>query len=118
MKYSQIQLKALCKSNQKEFVRLLISPGGDVNTLSLGVEILSEESTDAETVVPVFRFLLKHVHAAVREGAMMAIASFFIDKQAPADILDRLKAMSLNDPSPNLKQFAGDLLKDLSKTYE
>jgi len=114
MKYSPAQLKVLCKSNQKELVRLLTSPGGDISTLSSGVEVLSEESTDAEVVVPVFRLLLKHVHASVREGTMMGIASFFIGKQTPTDILDRLKVMSSNDPSPNLKQFAQDLLKDLA----
>jgi hypothetical protein len=114
MRYSSNQLKVLCKTNQKELVRLLTSPGGEANTIATGIEILSEESSDDEIVIPVFRLLLKHVHASVREGAMIGIASFFLEKKAPSDILDKLKLMSKNDPSPNLKQFAQDLLKDLA----
>ena len=115
MKYSENQLKTLCKSNQKEFVRLLMSPGCDVSTLTFGAEILSEESSDEEIVIPVCRFLLKHIHAAVREGAMMAVATFYYNnKHVPSDILDKIKVMVSNDPSPNIKILAKDLLEDFA----
>lgn len=115
MIYSEMQLRNLAKSNPKELSRILISPNADVHTLTFGSEILGNEVTDESLVLPPLRVLLKHVHATVREGAMIGISSFYteIDKKPPQDVLDRFKVIGSNDPSPTLKEFARDLLKDL-----
>jgi hypothetical protein len=56
--------------------------------------------------------LLKHVNAVVREGAMMGLSAFYMERKPPQDIIDRLRAMTKTDPSPSNKEFAGTILKD------
>jgi len=113
MNYSENQITELAQNNPKELVRILISPDVDVRTLTYGVEVLGGEISDEELVVPVFRKLLKHVNAMVREGAMMGIAAFYDGKKPPRDILERLKALASSDPSPTNKETAKSLLSDL-----
>jgi hypothetical protein len=114
MTYSENELKDLAQKNPKELSRILISPNSDVHTLTFGAELLGGEVTDESLVLPPFRMLLKHIHATVREGAMIGVAAFYSEKKPPQDILDRLKTMSKIDPSPVLKEMA----KDLIVTYE
>lgn len=111
MTYSQNQLKALAQSNPKELARILTSPTGDTHTLTFGAEVLGDVE-DERIVLPTLRQLLKHVNAVVREGAMMGLSSFYLERRPPQDVLDKLKAMASNDPSPSNKEFADTLLKD------
>ena len=112
MSYSKTQLVTLAKTNPKELIRSLISPNADIHMLISGAEILGEEVTDEVLVLPVFRQLLKHVNATVREASAIGISSFYLEKKPPQDILDKLKVMSANDPSPNLKDYIRTILKD------
>jgi hypothetical protein len=112
MSYSENQLTALAKSNPKELVRIITSPNSDVHALTFGAEILGGEVTDESLVLPALRQLLKHINAVVREGAMIGVSAFYLDKTPPQDILDRLKKISNTDPSPACKDFAITLLED------
>lgn len=111
MSYSQTQLRALAQSNPKELARILTSPNGDIHTLTFGAEVLGDVD-DERIVLPTLKQLLKHVNAVVREGAMMGLSSFYLERKPPQDVLDKLKAMSKSDPSPSNKEFAGTLLQD------
>jgi hypothetical protein len=112
MSYSDKQLTTLAQNNPKELAQLLSSPNADIRMLASGAEILGGESSDEEVVLPVFKRLLKHVNAIVREGAVLGVSSFYIDKIPPLDILNRLNEMADNDPSPTIKDTAKLLLKD------
>ena len=114
MTFSQTQLKALAKNNPKELVRLLISPNADTTILTYGAELLGDV-LDEQVILPCLRLLLKHGHAAVREGAMMGLSSFYMEKRPPQDIMDKLQMMSKNDPSPSNKEFASTVLGDFEK---
>ncbi len=115
MSYSENQLTALAQKNPKELVRILTSPHADVRTLTFGAEILGGEVTDEELVLPALRMLLKHINAIVREGAMMGVSSFYMEKLPPQDILERLQAISKSDPSPTLKEFAKQILEEFEE---
>ena len=115
MSYSENQLTALAKSNPKELVRIITSPNSDVHALTFGAEILGGEVVDEGLVLPALRQLLKHVNAVVREGAMIGVSAFYIDRKPPQDVLERLKKMSADDPSPACKDLAASLLEDYSK---
>jgi hypothetical protein len=110
MSYSQNQLKTLAQNNPKELARILTSPNADVTTLTFGAELLGD--TEERIALPALKQLLKHVHAVVREGAMMGLSSLYIERKPPQEVIERLQAMSKNDPSPNNKEFAETLLKD------
>src|SRR6185369_2197059 len=115
MNYSDNQLISLAKTNPKELSRILTSPNADIRLLTSGAEILGGEVTDETLVLPVLRQLLKHVNAIVREGACIGVSSFYLEKKPPQDILDRLKVMSTNDPSPTLKDYAKTMLRDFEE---
>ena len=109
MNYSPNQLKELVQSNPKELARVITSPNSDTHMLAVGAELLGDVS-DERIVLPALRQLLKHVHALVREGAMTGLSSFYLEKKPPQDILERLRVMSKNDPSPDLKEYAQSLI--------
>jgi len=111
MSYSQNQLKAMAQSNPKELARILTSPGIDVHALTFGAEFLGETS-DERIVLPALRMLIKHVNAVVREGAMMGLSSFYMERKPPPDVIERLRVMAKSDPSPSCKEFAETILKD------
>lgn len=111
MSYSQNQLKTLAQNNPKELARILSSPNADTHTLTFGAELLGDVN-DERIVLPTLRQLLKHVNAVVREGAMMGLSSFYMDRKPPADIIERLRVMAKSDPSPSNKDFAVTLLND------
>jgi len=110
MSYSQHQLKELV-NNPRELIRFVTSPNADTHLLALGAELLGEVP-DENITLPAFRQLLKHSHALVREGCMTALSSCYLGRCPPADILDKLRTMKKTDPSPDLKEYAGSLLKD------
>jgi hypothetical protein len=112
MSYSEIQLKAMVQNNPKELVRLLTSPNADTYLLTFGAELLGGEVTDENMVLPTLRQLLKHINAVVREGAMIGLSSFYMEKKPPQDILDKLQSMSTIDPSPTIREYADSILKD------
>jgi hypothetical protein len=114
MTYSQTQLKSLAQQNPKELARLLISPNADTTMLTYGAELLGDVP-DEQIVLPTLRQLLKHGHAAVREGAMMGLSSFYMEKRPPQDVMDKLRSMSKSDPSPSNKEFATTILGDFEK---
>lgn len=111
MSYSQNQLKIMAQTNPRELARVITSPNADTHMLAYGAELLGDLS-DERIVYPALRQLLKHVHALVREGAMTGVSSFYIERKPPQDILERLRFMVKNDPSPNLKEYAQQLIKD------
>jgi vesicle coat complex subunit len=115
MSYSETQLTALAKNNPKELIRIITSPNSDVHALTFGAEILGGEVADESLVLPALRQLLKHVNAVVREGAMIGVSAFYMEKKPPQDVLDRLKKMSTDDPSPACKDLANSLLEDYNK---
>lgn len=112
MSYSENQLKDLANSNPKELARIITSPNTDIRSLSFGAEFLGGQEIEEDIVLPALRQLLKHINAIVREGAMVGLSNFYVDKKPPQDILDKLRLMSVNDPSPTLKDFSKSLLKD------
>lgn len=111
MSYSQNQLKLLAQTNPRELARVITSPNADTHMLTVGAELLGDVP-DERIVLPALRQLLKHVHALVREGAMTGLSSFYVERKPPQDILERLRFMTKNDPSPNLKEYAQQLIKD------
>ena len=115
MNYSENQLTQLAKTNPRALAQILISPNADTRVLTFGAEILGGEVTDEEIVLPVLRVLLKHVNAIVREGACIGVSSFYMDKRPPRDVMDKLKLMSTNDPSPAIKDYAKVMLQDYEK---
>lgn len=113
MNYSDNQLIALAQNNPKELARILTSPNTSTKVLTYGAEILGGEITDETLVLPVFCFLLKHVNAAVREGALIGVSAFYTSQKAPQDIVERVKSIMDNDPSPILKDYAKDIIEQL-----
>lgn len=113
MKYNENQLIDLARNNPKELARILVTPDIDTKLLATGVEILAGENPDEEIIFPVFRKLLKHMNAIVREGALMGVAAFCSTKKPPRDILDRLSAIANSDPLPANKKTAKGLIEDL-----
>jgi len=112
MSYTDNQLIQLAQNNPKELARLLINPNADIRMLTAGVEILGLEVKDETIVLPAIKALLKHMNAAVREGACIGVSSFYTDCCPPTDIMERLKVMSTNDPSNTVRDFAKTLLQD------
>lgn len=110
MSYSQNQLKLMAQSNPKELARILTSPNSDVSTLTFGAELLGE--AEERIALPALKQLLKHVHAVVREGAMMGLSALYMERKPPQDVLDKLRSMAKADPSPSNKEFAETLLND------
>ncbi len=115
MNYTENQLSELAKTNPKELARILTSPSANVRMLTFGAEILGGEVEDETIVLPTLRILVKHVNAIVREGAAIGISCFYSSTKPPQDILDRLKVMSTNDPSPSLREQAASMLEDYEK---
>jgi hypothetical protein len=112
MKYTDSQLRNLCQINPQDLIRLLNSPSIDAHTICNGTEILSEEISDEEIVLPILKQFLKHRNAIVREGALIGLTSFYLEKSPTSDILDLVKVISTNDPSPQLRDYASDIIKD------
>lgn len=110
MKFSENQLKFLSKTNPQELAKILSSPNSDINTLTFGAEILGSEVNDPSLVEPVLKQLMKHINAIVREGALIGIEAFFINSKPSDEILNKLKSMSDNDPSPIIRQYSKDLI--------
>jgi len=111
MNYSSAQLKVIAKNNPEDLVKI-INNSSNITILTFGIEVLSAEVENEDLVLPVLKRLLKHIHALVRESSMLGISSFYLDKKPPIEILERLKVISNTDPSPVLKEYAKDLLKD------
>lgn len=114
MSYSQNQLKAMAQSNPKELARIITSPNADTHMLTFGAELLGELS-DERIALPALRQLLKHVHALVREGAIMGLSSLYMNKKPPQDIIERLRAIATSDPSPSLRGDAKALLDEFKE---
>lgn len=114
MTYSDSQLKILAQTNPKELVRILNSSNVDTGTLTFGVEILGGEITDESLTLPIFRKLMRHINAIVREGALIGLEAFYSASKPPQDVIERLQTMANNDPSPTIKDMAKDLLKEYS----
>ena len=112
MGYSQDQLRKLAENDVAKFIRILNNPSTDAYSLSIGAEILGEEISEEDISLPVFKKLLKHINATVREGAIIGIMALFFDRKLPQDILERVGDIAKNDPSPSLKIYAEDILKE------
>lgn len=110
MNYSEDYLVNLSQQNPQELVKILLNPRCSSDTLMVGVEILANEVKNEEIVLPILKRLLNHVNAGVREGAVISVCSFYIDKKPPVDILARVQEIANNDPSFYLKEYAKDVL--------
>lgn len=115
MIYSNTQLRTLAQQNPKELIRIITSANSETHTVAAGIEALGEESSNEALVVPALRQLLKHPHALVREGALNGVAAFFADKEAPRDVVDRLRAIAKSDPLPTNKDIASDIISAFDK---
>lgn len=90
-------------------MRILTSPNADTKVLACGVEVFCGEVQDETLVLSAIRTLLKHKNALVRESAIIGVTEFYINESPPQDILDKLKLISNVDPSPFVKEYAGDV---------
>lgn len=118
--YSDSQLICMAQEEPQKLIKILSSPNADIDTLVCGIEILSGEVKEEELVLPTLLLLLKHINAIVREGAMIGVEAFyfgFCNKCPPKTILEKLKFISSHDPSPQLKIFATEIIKDINKNY-
>lgn len=113
MIYTAAQLVHLSQNSPEELALILINPNANTKVLINGIEILCGEATDETLTLPVIRLLIKHMNALVRESAMIGIAAFYVNIKPPQDIIDRLKFISTNDPSTDLKNYAKELLEIL-----
>ena len=114
MDYSITQLQSLAKNNQQELINIINSNNINISTLTMAVEILGEKISDEILVLPIFKRLLKHIHADVRESTILAILSFYSNnKVIPIDIFNKLKIIVKSDPSPNVRDCCCDLLNTL-----
>ena len=112
MSYSAEQLKDLAKNNPKELINIIERNISNIPILTEAIENLGEETKDEAIVLPIFKRLLKHIHAQVRESTVLAVMSFYVNKKPPQDILDRLKAMVKSDPSPIVRDCGEDALNN------
>jgi hypothetical protein len=115
IKNIETDLSNLANQNPKELSRLLTSPNTNIKILSVGVEILGGEVGDETLTLPVFKKLLKHINAVVREAAMIGVSAFYTNKTPPFEIIQQLQFMLEEDPSPNIKNYAAALLEDFDK---
>lgn len=117
MNYSLVQLESLLHKDPQALFRILNNPNATVRTLSFGIELLGNETKneDEELVLPLFRKLIKHVNAMVRESAVIGVSSFYIDRLPPVDILDSMKNMMVHDPSNNVREYIETVLKDFER---
>lgn len=110
MSYSEDHLIKLAQDKPQELLKILLNPRSTPVDLTLGIEILANESQNEEMLLLALRRLLSHINAIVREGAVISVGSFYIESKPPQDILDRVKEIAQNDPSLYLKEYAKDLL--------
>lgn len=111
MSYSRAQLLDVAKKDIDELVRIIDIHRSDARTLEIAIEILGEEAEEEFDIAPILKRFLAHIHLLVRESAMNAVLTFYEGKIPPKDIVDRLRVISRNDPSADLREFAGDLLE-------
>lgn len=112
MSYSKNIIKQLVISNPKELAKILTNSNVNNSLLSFGVEMLGEEISDKEITLPVFKKLLKHANALVRESAVIGTFAFFNNQPIDTDILELLNIIKLNDPSFTIKNLVKDLLEN------
>ena len=110
MSYSRAQLLDIAKRDINKLAKIIDFHRSDVKVLEVAIEVLGEEAGDDFDIAPILRIFLKHIHLLVRESAMNAVLAFYEEKVVPKDIVDRLKVISRNDPSADLRDFACDLL--------
>ena len=120
MTYSENNLLFLARNNPKELARMLTSSFADTQMLAVGAEILGEQVEDKEIVYPILKQMIKHINATVREGAAAGIAAFYnpqkeMRQEMPQELLSKLKSMSINDPSPNLRDYIKSILEDFKE---
>lgn len=113
MFYSEVQLTKLAQDDPKQLAKILINQNTNVNILTFGIEILAYEIQDETIFLEPVKVLLKHVNAIVREGACLATTSFYANKKAPAEVIERLRWLSEHDPSPAVKDCAMIALTDV-----
>ncbi len=118
MSISENDLKKLAQTNPQELIRVLTNHKQDIHTLTFGAEILGEEIKDEVLALPVFKKLLKHINATVREGAIIGLTAFYCNKSLPVDIQKQLKIMANADPSAIIKELSQDLLNEMGDFNE
>jgi HEAT repeat protein len=113
MGYSTQKLQEIAQTDPQELIKIINNHYKiDIKTMALAIEILGEEVEDETIVFPMVIKLLKHVHVLLREGAILCALSFYSEKKLPQEIVDRLKILAKNDPSSDIRDLAGDTLKD------
>jgi vesicle coat complex subunit len=115
MNYSHSQLSQLARDNPQKFIEIANNQTKtDIKTISMAIDVLGEEIHNEAIVLPIIRRSLKHIHVMIRESAIICAASFYSGKQLPQEIVEKLKAISINDPSPDIKELATNTLKDFN----
>lgn len=112
---SEVQLTKLAQDDPSQLAKILTSKHINANFLTFGIEILVSETQDENILFEPIQSLLKHINATVREAACLAASSVYINKTAPSEIIDKLKALSEHDLSPTVKDCAAMALKDILK---
>lgn len=110
--YSYNQLTEIYKKSPNNLAKLLLQ-SSNVHTISDGIEILSNECSDEDVVLPVLKKFLSHIHVLVREAACNAVSSFYSASSPPEEIIGKLKTMSETDPSGIIKSLATDILGNI-----
>lgn len=104
--WSRSHFRSLRKRAPKRLVMLISGDTLDVADLTFAAEIAGEIEEES-SVVPALLKLLDHDSSLVREGAVYGLVNHLT-----ADVRDRLCLMSLNDPSPGVRDAASDAIED------
>jgi hypothetical protein len=110
MNYSKKQLKQIANKSPEELSQIITNNISEIGLITDVLELFGDEIRDEAIAEPILKKLLKHVHATIRESALLAVDSFYESKKPTQDILDRVKAMSKTDPSGYVKECAKDLI--------
>lgn len=112
MNYSSTQLQNIAKNDPEELIKIIERNNSNVAILTNAIEILGEEVRDEIIMLPVFRRLLKHIHAQVRESTLLAISFFYNNNPPPQDIIDKMKVIIKSDPSSIVRDCCQDILNN------
>lgn len=115
MSYSKAQLLTIAKNDINKLVIIIDSYKTDIKLLETALEILGDEASEDFDIIPILNRSLNHIHLLVREAAMNAALTFYDEKILPQEIADRLRVISNNDPSSDLREFASDILDKFDK---
>lgn len=98
----------LAKTNQKEFVNILLDKETSNGKLSWGAEYAGE-MLPQEVCIPVLFELSDHDSSLVREGVVYGL-EHHIHRE---DVINKLKLIAEKDPAKGVRKAAAEALEDL-----